>query len=69
MKWGALDPVQGVGGDAAASSDTPGTSDYGGTRSLSKAVDHCLGQFCLLHHLLDLLQLLVIGSPPGDRCC
>lgn len=61
-----LGPVQGVRGDAATSCNAPGTSNYGQTRTLSQAVDHRLGQLRLLHHVLDLLQLLVIGSPPGS---
>lgn len=61
----ALGPVQGVRGGAAAARNTAGAGNYGGGRSLSQAVDHRLGQFCLLHHLLDLLKLLVISPPPG----
>ncbi len=68
MQLGALSPVQGVRGDAAASCNAPGISNYRGTSSLCQAVDHRLGQLRLLHHLLDLLQLLVISPPPGGCC-
>lgn len=68
IQVGVLGPVQGVRGDAVTSCDTPGTSNYGQSRTLSQAVYHRLGQLCLLHHVLDLLQLLVIGSPPGSCC-
>ena len=69
IQVGALGPLQWVGSDAAASCNTPGTCHYWGTRTLSQVVDHCVGQLCLFHHLLDLLQLLVIGPPPGGCCC
>lgn len=65
----ALGPVQGARGDAAVPCDVPGAGYYGGTRTLSQAVDHGLGQLCLLHHLLNILQLLVIGPPPGSGYC
>lgn len=55
MQLAALGPVQGVRGDAAISCNAPSTSNYGGTRTLSQVVNHCLGQLRFLHHLLDLL--------------
>ena len=47
---GALGFVQGVRCDAAASCNAPGTGNYGGTGTLSQAVDHRLSQLRLLHH-------------------
>lgn len=63
IQVGALGPVQRVGGAVSCYAAVP--SENGGTRAASQAVDHGLGQLCLLYHLLDVLQLLVVGPPPG----
>lgn len=69
IQMGSPGLVQGVGCDAATSCHAPGVSDDGQTGTVSQAVDHRLCQFCFLHHIIDFLQLLVVGSPSGSCCC
>lgn len=69
IQVGTLCPVQRVRGDAATSCHAPGGGDDWHARTLSQAVDHQMRQLCLLHHLLNLLQLLVVGSPHRGVCC
>lgn len=69
IQVGTLCPVQGVRGDAATSCHAPGGGDNRHSRTLSQTVDHRMRQLRLLHRLLDLLQLLVVGSPHRGVCC